>query len=132
MIGKRPLTNAERAKRKRAKAKRLKEVALKAQANPEIQYSGRGLKTLHMNRHEFDALVAHNLDCLNHIYNRSMTQAEREEAALSIACMGGQLPSEMSAEDCQRMDENAVAWKAEVEQRRVEHEAAVAERRATE
>ena len=130
MIGRRPLTNAERAKRKRAKAKCLKEAALKAQANPEIQYNGRRLKTLDMTRVEFDALVTHNLECLNGIYIRSMTQEERGERAHLIACMGGALPSEMSAEDCQRMDEDASAWKARVEQRGIEHEAAMAERMA--
>jgi hypothetical protein len=129
---KRPLTNAERAKRKRAKAKRLKEEALKAQANPAIQYIGRGVKTLNMTRGEFDALVAHNLECLNGIYIQAMTQEEREGAALCIACMGGQLPFEMSAEECQRLDEDALAFKAAAQQRRVEHEAAMAEQRATE
>jgi hypothetical protein len=130
MIGRRPYTNAERARRKRVKAKRLKEAALKTQANPEIQYIGRGLKTLHMNRHEFDALVAHNLECLGGIYIRSMMQEEREASAYLIACMGGALPSEASAEDCQRMDEESLAWKADVEQRRVEHEASEAGRMA--
>jgi hypothetical protein len=130
MIGRRPLSNAERARRKRAKRKHLKEAGLRAQANPEIQYIGRDLKTLHMNRHEFDALVAHNLACLSGIYVRSMTQEEREASAHLIACMGGALPSEMSTDDCQRLDEDALAWKAEVEQRRVEHEASEAERMA--